>query len=180
MKEKGYITIHHVAKAAGVSVSTVSRVLNEKDDVAPATYARVRSVIEELGYASNLAARSMRSRSNNVIGLVMPDVDQSFPIEVMKGVNRAIKEHNYDLLIYTGGDFRKKSSAFQEQYYVSLLNNGVTDGVIVVAPVAKSFNTSNPVVANWIRIFCVIRSELHAQGKRCTNSDVRFGTQVNL
>ncbi len=146
MGKKGVVTIHHVAEAAGVSVSTVSRVLNDKDDVAPSTYEKVQSVISELGYASNLAARSMRSRRNNVIGLIMPDVAQPFPIEVMKGVNNAIRENNYDLLIYTGGDSSKKEVQSQEQFYVSLLNNGVTDGVIVVAPFASKFNTGNPVV----------------------------------
>ncbi len=146
MKRKGYVTIHHVAEAAGVSVSTVSRVLNEKDDVAPSTYERVQNVINELGYASNLAARSMRSRRNNVIGLILPDVEQPFLVEVMKGVNRAIREHNYDLLIYTSGDFHKQNTVSRERYCVSLLNNGITDGAVIVAPAATSFNTSNPVV----------------------------------
>ncbi|MGD8792969.1 MAG: LacI family DNA-binding transcriptional regulator, partial [Anaerolineae bacterium] len=69
MKRTGTaITIRDVAKAAGVSVSTVSRVLNDKDDVAPETYDRVQRIIQELGYASSLAARSMRSRRTNVIG----------------------------------------------------------------------------------------------------------------
>ncbi|HSR30985.1 MAG TPA: LacI family DNA-binding transcriptional regulator, partial [Anaerolineae bacterium] len=63
------ITIRDVAREAGVSVSTVSRVLNDKDDVAPETYERVRDVIRRLGYTSSLAARSMRSRRTNVIGL---------------------------------------------------------------------------------------------------------------
>ena len=70
MREKSAITIQDVAAAAGVSVSTVSRVLNDKDDVAPETSARVRHVIQEMGYASSLAARSMRSRRTNVIGLI--------------------------------------------------------------------------------------------------------------
>ena len=54
------VTIYDVAEAAGVSVSTVSRVLNDKDDVAAETYERVQQVIAELGYASSLAARGMR------------------------------------------------------------------------------------------------------------------------
>ena len=85
-------TIRDVAKAAGVSVSTVSRVLNDKDDVAPETYRKVQTIIKELGYASNLAAKSMRSRRTDVIGLVMPDVVDPFSIQVIKGVNRAIAE----------------------------------------------------------------------------------------
>ncbi|MEJ2330755.1 MAG: LacI family DNA-binding transcriptional regulator, partial [Gammaproteobacteria bacterium] len=67
---KKAITIQDVARTAGVSVSTVSRVLNDKDDVAPETYEKVRDVIREMGYTSSLAARSMRSRRTNVIGLI--------------------------------------------------------------------------------------------------------------
>ena len=68
-RTKKAVTIQDVAEAAGVSISTVSRVLNDKDDVAPETYQKVRDIIEELGYTSSLAARSMRSRKTNVIGL---------------------------------------------------------------------------------------------------------------
>jgi LacI family transcriptional regulator len=59
MGQKPSITIQDVAKAAGVSVSTVSRVLNDKDDVAEATYEKVQHTIEEMGYTSNLAAKSL-------------------------------------------------------------------------------------------------------------------------
>ncbi len=141
------ITIQDVAKAAGVSVSTVSRVLNNKEDVAFDTYDRVRGVIDELGYASSLAARGMRSRRTNVIGLIMPDVSSPYCTEVMRGVNRAIANLDYDLLIYTNGDVRKYGTADQERKYVNLLNGGIADGVIVVTPVATSFSTDAPVVA---------------------------------
>lgn len=146
-RTKRTVTIQDVAEAAGVSVSTVSRVLNDKDDVAPETYQKVQGVIEELGYTSSLAARSMRSRQTNVIGLIMPDVEDPFSIQVMKGVNRAIAELDYDLIIYTGGDIKKESSADQERRYVSLLNSSITDGVIVVTPAATTFSTASPVVA---------------------------------
>lgn len=140
------ITIRDVAKAAGVSVSTVSRVLNDKDDVAPETYDRVQRIIQELDYTSSLAARSMRSRRTNVIGLIVPDVADSFSIQVMKGVNQAIFELDYDLIIYTSGSIKKRSAAGREQYFVSLLNGSVTDGVIIVTPAATSFSTAAPVV----------------------------------
>src|SRR5690554_6152115 len=82
------VTIQDVAKTAGVSVSTVSRVLNGKLDVASETQDRIRSVIDDLGYTTNLAARSMRSFKKNMVGLIMPDIAYPFAIEVMKGVNR--------------------------------------------------------------------------------------------
>lgn len=140
------VTILDVAKASGVSVSTVSRVLNDKDDVSEETYQKVQGVIDSLGYASSLAARSMRSHRTHVIGLIMPDVASPYCIEVMRGINRAVAQSDYDLIIYTTGDVRKYRTADQERQYVMLLNGGITDGVIVVTPAATSFSTDAPVV----------------------------------
>ncbi|MFC2038070.1 LacI family DNA-binding transcriptional regulator, partial [Chloroflexota bacterium] len=140
-------TIQDVAEAAQVSVSTVSRVLNDKDDVAPETYQKVQAVIAELGYTSSLAARSMRSRRTNVMGLILPDVGDAFSILVMKGVNQAIAALDYDLIAYTSGSIKKRSAAERERHFVSLLNGGITDGVIIVTPAATSFSTAAPVVA---------------------------------
>lgn len=143
MSNRKSITIHDVAAAAGVSVSTVSRVLNDKDDVSAKTYQNVQKVITELGYASSLAARGMRSHRTNVIGLIIPDVSSYYSFDVMRGVNQAIAQLDYDLIVYSGG----LRSGDRESYYVGLLNGSVTDGVIVVAPSATNFVTNAPLVA---------------------------------
>lgn len=140
------VTIQDVAQAAGVSVSTISRVLNNKDDVSLETYERVQAVVEQMGYASSLAARGMRSHRTQVIGLIMPDVASPYCIEVMQGVNQAIAQSDYDLIIYTNGDIRKYLAGRHERRYVTLLNGGITDGVIVVAGAATNFVTNAPVV----------------------------------
>lgn len=146
-KTKRTVTIQDVAKTAGVSVSTVSRVLNGKVDVASDTQDRILSVIGNLGYTTNLAARSMRSQKKNLIGLVVPDIGFPYSIEVMKGINRAIAESSFDLLVYTTGDVQKNGTALHEQHYVSLLNNSITDGVVIAASAAAEFNTHAPIVA---------------------------------
>lgn len=144
---KSFVTIHDVASVAGVSVSTVSRVLNDKVDVAPETYEKVQRVIDELGYTSSLAAKSMRSRKTNVIGLIVPDLEQAFCLNVVKGINRAIEQLDYDLLVYTSGNSPNRSWAVRERQYVSLLNGSITDGIIVVTPTAETFSTHFPLVA---------------------------------
>ena len=141
------VRIQDVAKAAGVSVSTVSRVLNGKVDVAEDTQNRIEEVIEHLGYTSSLAARSMRGQKTNLVGLIMPDIAFPYAIEVMKGVNRAIAHSEYDLLVYTTGDVRKYGTALHEQQYVSLLNNSITDGLVIVAPAAADFVSTAPIVS---------------------------------
>lgn len=140
-------TIRDVARAAGVSVSTVSRVLNDKDDVAAETGQRIRDVIAELGYTSSLAARSLRSHQTGVIGVVVPDLEDPFCIQVVKGIHHAIVDLNYDLIAYTSGSIKHYSRAQGEQRYVSLLNGSITDGIIVVTPAATRFSTSAPLVA---------------------------------
>jgi LacI family transcriptional regulator len=145
--KKRTVTIQDVAKKAGVSVSTVSRVLNGKADVAGETQEKILGVIRKLGYTTNLAARSMRSRRKDLLGLVVPDIGFPYSIEVMKGINRAIAESKFDLLVYTMGDVKKSGAVIHEQHYVSLLNNSITDGVIIVASAAAEFITDAPIIA---------------------------------
>jgi LacI family transcriptional regulator len=143
---KSAVTIQDVAAAAKVSVSTVSRVLNGKDYVAEETQARVRQVIEELSYTSSLAAKSMRSRRTNVIGVVVPDLQTSFSIEVVKGVNRAIEDFAYDLIVYTSGAAWDGTRPARERHHVALLNGSLADGVIIVTPTTTDFSTTHPLV----------------------------------
>ena len=145
--KKRAVTIRDVAREAGVSVSTVSRILNGKDDVALETNDKVQSVIVKMGYASSLAARGMRSSETKVIGLILPDVSSPYCIEVMQGVNAAIAEQDYALIVYTTGNIWKHGTEEQERRYVVLLNGSITDGVIVVTPAATDFSTDAPVVA---------------------------------
>lgn len=146
-RRKQAVTIGEVARAAHVSVSTVSRVLNGKDDVAEGTELHVHEVIRKLGYAPNLAARSMRSERTHIIGLIMPDIAGAYAREIMLGVNRAIAESEYGLLLFTTGDVRKHGTATDEQQYASMLGNSVTDGILIVAPVTEEFSIETPIVS---------------------------------
>lgn len=147
MAPKPSITIQDVAKAAGVSVSTVSRVLNDRVDVAEATYEKVQRTIEELGYTSNLAAKSLRSRRTNTIGVIALDLNDPFAIQVLLGINKAIQEFGYDLILYASGERGTSTYAAWEQRHVSLINGSIADGVIIITPSAVTFPTTFPLVA---------------------------------
>ena len=140
------VTIRDVASKAGVSVTTVSRVLNGKDDISEPTIQKVLAVVEELGYASSLAARGMRSHRTNLIGLILHDVASLYSQEIMRGVNQAIAKIDKDLIIYTSGGLDRENVAQHERHYVALLNGSVTDGAIVVTPTATQFTTHAPLV----------------------------------
>jgi LacI family transcriptional regulator len=140
------LTIHDVAKTAGVSVSTVSRVINGKEDVSKETIEKVQAVVQDLGYASSLAARGMRSHRTNVIGLILPNVALYYCQGILRGVNQAIVGVDIDLIIYTSGLVDTINLAQRERSHVALLNGGITDGAIVVAPMATQFTTHAPLV----------------------------------
>lgn len=139
-------TILDVAAAAGVSVTTVSRVLNGKGDVAPATEARVRAVIDELGYESSLAARSLRSHHKHVIGLIVPDMDHSYGVATVKAAGHAINDTDFDLIAMTTGTRDLAERGRWQQQQVARLNGTVTDGVVVVVPGVAHFRTGYPLV----------------------------------
>lgn len=140
------VTIRDVASKAGVSVTTVSRVLNGKDDISEATVKHVRAVIDDLGYVSSLAARGMRSRRINLIGLILHDVASSYSQAIMRGVNQVIAKLDKDLIVYTSGGLDRENVAQHERDYVALLNGSITDGAIVVTPTATQFVTHAPLV----------------------------------
>lgn len=140
------VKIQDVARAAGVSVSTVSRVLNNKDDVAEETFDRVRVVIDELGYTSSLAARGMRSHRTNVIGVIMPGIDSTYCQAIMRGLNKAIVQMEYDLIIYTNGRPWWHANGEMEVRNVALLNGSIADGMIAVTPTATDLHTHYPLV----------------------------------
>jgi LacI family transcriptional regulator len=140
------VTIRDVASKAGVSVTTVSRVLNGKDDISEETTKKVLAVVQDLGYASSLAARGMRSHRINLIGLILHDVASPYSQEIMRGVNQVIAKLDKDLIIYTSGGLDRENVAQHERYYVALLNGSITDGAIVVTPTATQFTTYAPLV----------------------------------
>lgn len=100
-------TIADVASAAGVSISTVSYVMSGKRTISQDTKERVERAIAELRYSPHASARSLASRTTNVIGLQAPlrsGVDVHVVMEIVTGVVREAREHAYDILLLTGDD----------------------------------------------------------------------------
>ena len=138
-------TIGDVAAQAGVSIATVSRVVNGRYGVAPGTLSRVQAVIDDLGYESSLVARSLRSRRTNVIGIIVADIEP-FSAELLKGAARAIRGTGYELIVYSGGGHLEDDTGW-ERRYLSRVSGTLTDGTILVTPTVVDASTSSPVVA---------------------------------
>lgn len=137
-------TIHDVAEAAGVSVATVSKAVNGRYGVSPATSQRVLDTVAALGYESSLVASSMRARRSGVVGVLVADFEP-FSAEVLKGVGAALRDSRLDLLAYSGS--RSVSSEGWERRSMSRLSGTLVDGVIMVTPSVVTVNADVPVVA---------------------------------
>ena len=108
MESKARVTIRDVASRASVSVATVSKVLNDRHGVAAGTHARVRAVIDELGYEASLVAQSLRNHRTNVIGILVADLEP-FSAELLKGAADAIRDSGFELVDLLGGRPRGRS-----------------------------------------------------------------------
>ncbi len=133
-----------MARAAGVSVATVSKAINGHYGVSPATSRRVLDVVEELGYESSLVASSLRRRRTNVIGILVPEFEP-FATEILKGISAASIGTGYELMAYSGNMARDQIG--WERRSLSRLSGTLIDGAIVVAPSATMTTATIPVVA---------------------------------
>ncbi len=104
MKKQSYkIDIFSVAKAAGVSAATVSRVMNHPDLVNPATRKKVERAIRKTGYVRNRAAQAMHGRRSATLGLVVPTVNYSIFAELVQSFNDVVSDLGFTLLLATHG-----------------------------------------------------------------------------
>jgi len=133
MGERKRVTIREVAARAGVSVSTVSRVLNGRDahHMRPETKARVLRAIEELEYTPVKAARALRRQRTQVIGVLLPDISNPFFSLLARGVESVAFEKGYSILICDSNHDSRK-----EAVYLSMLLEERVEGLVFI-PVGR-------------------------------------------
>jgi LacI family transcriptional regulator len=125
---RAVVTIHDVAARAGVSVATVSRVLNEKAVVREETRREVTEAAKALRYVPNIAARSLSIRRSHTIGIVLPDVHGEFFSEVIRGIDLAARRAGYHILV------SGSHSDVAEMLAVLEAMRGRVDGLVLMAP----------------------------------------------
>src|SRR4051812_35710743 len=145
MQTSSRITIRDVAERAGVSVATVSKVINDRYGVAADTHARVSAVIAELGYEASIVAQSLRNHRTNVIGILVADIEP-FSAELLKGAANAMAGTGFELVVYSAGG-RAGDRVGWEQRYLSRLSGTLVDGAILVTPTVVEVDFGQAVVA---------------------------------
>ncbi|MBO0782136.1 MAG: LacI family DNA-binding transcriptional regulator [Ktedonobacteraceae bacterium] len=121
------LTMAQIAAAAGVSIPTVSKVINQRADVAPATRERVERVMTEYGYVVNRAARSLRTGQSGQIDFVVQSLHSDYACEILRGVEDALASTEVRVVLASTHDYQQR-----ERQWVQRLADGSTDGAILV------------------------------------------------
>ncbi|HET7839305.1 MAG TPA: LacI family DNA-binding transcriptional regulator [Rectinemataceae bacterium] len=121
------VTIRDVARAAGVSTATVSRVLNADARVSPETALRVRASVDELGYKMNQVARSLKTRATRTIGVVAPRLASDFFMLLAESMDRELSAHGYGLFVCSS-----RESVREEEERLHLMAERLVDAVVMI------------------------------------------------
>ena len=130
MAEKTKVTIYDVAKKAGVSRQTVSRVLNDRQDVSSETRLRIQNIIEELGYRPSAIAQSLGRQKSNVLGVVTAGLKYIGPSRTLSGITGKAEELGYGLLLKELASFSSNNVKPLLQWFQS----HQVDGIIWAVP----------------------------------------------
>lgn len=163
------ITIKEVAKLAGVSPSTVSRVISDSPRISDETKKVVREAMDELGYHPNAIARSLVSKATNSIGIVMPQSTERaflnpFFSQALSGVSAAAHEQGYCILLSTGKTEKEQLESIQ-----NIVMGGRVDGVIVMY--SSVDNAVMDALKKLRTPFVVIGKPLKAKGTLYVDND---------
>lgn len=120
------VTLKTVAALSGVSYGTVSRVVNGRSHVAPETYARVMSIVQDLGFRPNAAAVSLIAGRSNLVGFLVPDATDAVIARLITGLQRALIGEGLHLVVCPTGDDRD-----EEAHYLGLLDDGRFGGMLL-------------------------------------------------
>lgn len=142
-------TIDDVANLAGVSIKTVSRVVNREQNVRESTREKVQQAITQLNYRPNISARNLASMRSHLIGLVYDDPGAyeapsgGYVIRMQQGVQRACRPANYELLIHPC-NYRNPEVGVELK---ALIEQARPDGIVVAAPLSNMSNIVDAIAA---------------------------------
>lgn len=126
------MNIKEIAKLAGVSVATVSRVLNDSPKIRPDTRERVLEIIQAHGYVPNKVARSLSRKKSNNIAVIIPDIGNEYFAELILGMASVVEQNNYNMLF-----FNTDESDTKEHNALNVVGGELISGLIVCPVSAK-------------------------------------------
>jgi LacI family transcriptional regulator len=166
------VSVKEVASAAGVSVGTVSNVLNRPDSVAPATRERVLASMHELGFVRNESARLLRAGRSRVVGLVVLDVGNPFFTDVARGAEEELQAQGLSLMLCNTDERREK-----EQQYLELFEEQRVQGVLIT-PTDAAGEQLDAMRGRGTPVVLVDRRSPNRDGCSVSVDDLAGGAQV--
>jgi len=127
MEDRMAATVKEVAKHAGVSTATVSRVINNDAKISVETREKVLESIEVLGYKINNIARSLKTSKTYTIGFICPELANTFFMNIAEGIEKELIKHGYSFIICSSGE-----SKIKEEQRIKLLVEKRVDGIIII------------------------------------------------
>lgn len=149
-------SIKDVAKEAGVSIATVSRVLNDVDVVNEETKKKVIEAINKLGYRPNIVARSLKTQRTKTIGIIIPDISSQFYPEIVRGAEDVANIYDYNIMLCNSDLDPEK-----EIEYLRVLKEKMVDGVLYMS---TSLEENTLEVINKLQIPMVLIETTSKQG----------------
>lgn len=147
MARRGAVTLQDVARLAGVSPRTVSNVVNGYPHVAPRTRRQVQAVVDQLGYRTNTAARSLRTGRTGLLALVVPALDQPYFAELARAVVREATAAGYTVVIdQTDGDPDRERELLRRGPRGALFDGLVLSPLALTADDLRAADPDRPVV----------------------------------
>lgn len=136
-------TIRDIAKLAGVSVATVSRIINHSGKVSPSTKNRVKKIIKETNYQPNQVARTLYKKRSKMIGIIIPDLNNRFYAQIIDGIQKIIQPKGYTALI----SFSASSSEIRYREAITNFERNNVDGIISSAfSITPNFQLKTPLI----------------------------------
>lgn len=164
------VTSIEVAREAGVSQATVSRVLQESGKVHPDTRARVLAAMARMGYSPNLLARAMKTHRTDTIGVVVAHLSNPFYPAALDEVGRALSEYPKRMVLWT-------SNSAGEDAALQSIRQGLVDGVLFISGMPETASLRAAVEAN-LPVVLMNRSVPDLQGDQVTSDNVRGAAEA--
>lgn len=129
---QGKHTIEDIARLAGVSKATVSRVLNHKPDVDPATRERILHIVEEVGFIPSITATGLAGGRSRLIGVLIPSFTWPFISDVMRGIAEVVAETPYELVLYSINESQREQN--NSDVVDHILSTKLVAGLLAIFP----------------------------------------------
>jgi DNA-binding LacI/PurR family transcriptional regulator len=171
------VTLRDVARASGVSITTVSRILNGRQSGVPIreeTRARVVKTASDLGYRPNLLARGLRGNRSSLLGVIARDITDPFHIQILKGINAAALERDHRLFL-GNVDYRSEEALA----YGSMFERSHADGIVLIGDI-KGGESAADEIARQHRYVVGVTDRTSRRPFPGVYGDSQVGTQLAL